>query len=38
VFVDGQGAEQLRAAGREVVELPELAPLVRRANTHLPEA
>jgi riboflavin-specific deaminase-like protein len=38
VFVDGQGAEQLRAAGREVVELPELAPLVRRANTHLPGA
>jgi riboflavin-specific deaminase-like protein len=36
LFVDGEGAEQLRAAGREVIELPELAPLVRRANTHLP--
>ncbi|HVV08751.1 dihydrofolate reductase family protein [Amycolatopsis sp.] len=36
LFVDAQGAEQLRAAGREVVELPELAYLVRRANGHLP--
>ncbi|MFD2418668.1 dihydrofolate reductase family protein [Amycolatopsis pigmentata] len=36
LFVEGEGAEQLRSAGREVVELPELAHLVRRANTHLP--
>lgn len=36
LFVNGEGAEQLRAAGREVIELPGLAPLVRRANTHLP--
>lgn len=36
VFVHAEGAEQLRAAGCEVIELPELAPLVRRANTHLP--
>ncbi|GLY66196.1 dihydrofolate reductase family protein [Amycolatopsis taiwanensis] len=35
VFVHAEGAEQLRAAGREVVELPELAPLVRHANAHL---
>ncbi|WP_431874336.1 dihydrofolate reductase family protein [Amycolatopsis sacchari] len=36
VFVHAQGAELLRAAGREVVEIPELAPLVRQANRHLP--
>ncbi|GHF84725.1 5-amino-6-(5-phosphoribosylamino)uracil reductase [Amycolatopsis bartoniae] len=36
VFVDAQGAELLRAAGREVIEIPELAPLVQQANTHLP--
>jgi pyrimidine deaminase RibD-like protein len=37
LFVDCQGAELLRAAGREVVELPELAHLVRRTNHHLLE-
>ncbi|MCX6464756.1 MAG: dCMP deaminase [Pseudonocardiales bacterium] len=36
LFVDGEGDELLRAAGCEVVELADLAPLVRRANTHLP--
>lgn len=36
LFVDCQGDELLRAAGREVVEVPELARLVRAANTHLP--
>ena len=36
VFVDCVGAETLRAAGREVIELPELAYLVRRTNSHLP--
>lgn len=35
LFVDCEGAEQLRAAGREVVELSELAGLVRRTNAHL---
>jgi pyrimidine deaminase RibD-like protein len=35
LFVDCQGAELLRAAGREVVEVPELAHLVRRTNAHL---
>jgi pyrimidine deaminase RibD-like protein len=35
LFVDCQGAELLRAAGREVVELPEFAYLVRRTNHHL---
>ncbi len=35
LFVDCQGAELLRAAGREVVELRELAYLVRRTNQHL---
>ena len=35
LFVDCQGAEMLRAAGREVVELAELAYLVRRTNQHL---
>ncbi|MTD59488.1 dihydrofolate reductase family protein [Amycolatopsis pithecellobii] len=36
LFVHAQGAEQLRAAGREVIEIPELAPLVQKANHHLP--
>ncbi len=35
LFVDCQGAELLRAAGREVVEISELAHLVRRTNQHL---
>jgi diaminohydroxyphosphoribosylaminopyrimidine deaminase/5-amino-6-(5-phosphoribosylamino)uracil reductase len=35
LFVDCQGAELLRAAGREVVEVPDLAHLVRRTNDHL---
>lgn len=34
-FVDGEGAELLRVAGCEVVELPELADGVRRTNAHL---
>ncbi|MDQ4033534.1 MAG: dCMP deaminase [Actinomycetota bacterium] len=38
LFVDCQGAELLRAAGREVVELPELAHLVRHTNHHLLES
>ena len=36
VFVDGEGAELLRAEGVEVVELPELAEAARRPNAHLP--
>jgi 5-amino-6-(5-phosphoribosylamino)uracil reductase len=36
VFVDCVGAERLRAAGRTVLEVPELAYLVRRTNSHLP--
>lgn len=36
LFVDCEGDELLRAAGREVHEMPELAHLVRAANTHLP--
>jgi pyrimidine deaminase RibD-like protein len=36
LFVDGQGDELLRAAGCEVLEIADLAPLVRRANAHLP--
>ncbi|RNL86086.1 dCMP deaminase [Halostreptopolyspora alba] len=35
VFVDCDGAERLREAGRTVVEVPELAPLVREINAHL---
>lgn len=35
VFVNCAGAELLRAAGREVVELPDLAGRVRRMNAHL---
>ncbi len=36
LFVDGEGDELLRAAGLEVVEMADLAGLVRRANAHLP--
>jgi 5-amino-6-(5-phosphoribosylamino)uracil reductase len=36
LFVAGEGDEALRAAGVEVVERADLAPLVRAANTHLP--
>lgn len=36
LFVDAQGAELLRAAGREVVEVPDLAAAVKRTNSHLP--
>lgn len=35
LFVDCEGAELLRRAGREVVELAEFAPLVRAVNAHL---
>jgi pyrimidine deaminase RibD-like protein len=35
IFVDGTGAELLRAAGVEVLELPELAEGVRATNRHL---
>lgn len=35
VFVDCEGAELLRAAGVSVLEVPELAPLVREVNAHL---
>jgi pyrimidine deaminase RibD-like protein len=35
VFTDCAGAETLRAAGAEVVELPALAPAVREVNAHL---
>jgi pyrimidine deaminase RibD-like protein len=35
LFVDGRGAELLRAAGVEVVELPELAAAARMPNAHL---
>jgi pyrimidine deaminase RibD-like protein len=35
VFVDGEGAELLRARGVEVVELPELAAAARAPNAHL---
>ncbi|APU14860.1 diaminohydroxyphosphoribosylaminopyrimidine deaminase [Actinoalloteichus fjordicus] len=34
-FVDCEGAEQLRAAGREVIELSEFADLARHPNAHL---
>lgn len=36
LFVHCEGDEQLRAAGLVVVEMADLAPLVREANTHLP--
>ena len=35
VFVDGRGAELLRARGVEVVELPGLAAAARMPNGHL---
>jgi pyrimidine deaminase RibD-like protein len=35
LFVDCHGAEDLRAAGVEVVEMPDLADLVRQVNAHL---
>lgn len=35
LFVDCDGAERLRAAGRSVVERPDLADGVREANAHL---
>jgi pyrimidine deaminase RibD-like protein len=35
IFVEGHGAERLRAAGIEVVELPELADAARETNHHL---
>jgi diaminohydroxyphosphoribosylaminopyrimidine deaminase/5-amino-6-(5-phosphoribosylamino)uracil reductase len=35
IFVEGRGAELLRAGGVEVVELPELAEQVREVNRHL---
>jgi pyrimidine deaminase RibD-like protein len=38
LFVDGRGAELLRAGGVEVVEMPELAAAARIPNTHLLEA
>lgn len=36
LFVRCEGDELLRAAGVDVIEVADLAPLVRRANTHLP--
>jgi 5-amino-6-(5-phosphoribosylamino)uracil reductase len=35
LFTDGEGAEQLRAAGVTVTEIPELAARARAVNTHL---
>jgi riboflavin-specific deaminase-like protein len=35
LFVDCQGAELLRAAGRAVIEVPELSHLVHQSNAHL---
>jgi pyrimidine deaminase RibD-like protein len=35
LFADGQGAELLNAAGCQVIEVTQLAHLVRRANAHL---
>jgi diaminohydroxyphosphoribosylaminopyrimidine deaminase / 5-amino-6-(5-phosphoribosylamino)uracil reductase len=35
ILADGHGAELLRAAGVEVVEISELADLVRQVNAHL---
>jgi pyrimidine deaminase RibD-like protein len=35
LFVVGEGAERLRAAGVELVELPELAAAAREPNLHL---
>ncbi|MGH3492697.1 MAG: deaminase [Sciscionella sp.] len=36
LFVDCQGAETLRSAGREVIEVPELVAAAKAANAHLP--
>jgi pyrimidine deaminase RibD-like protein len=35
IFTDGQGAEQLLAAGVTVIEIPDLAAAARSANAHL---
>ena len=35
VFTAGDGADQLRAAGVDVLELPDLAPRARAVNAHL---
>jgi diaminohydroxyphosphoribosylaminopyrimidine deaminase/5-amino-6-(5-phosphoribosylamino)uracil reductase len=35
LFVQGTGAERLRAHGIEIVELPELAGAAREPNAHL---
>src|SRR5262249_60583229 len=35
LFTDGEGAEQLRAAGVAVTEVPELAERARAGNAHL---
>lgn len=35
VFVDGRGAEELEAAGVEVIEVPDMAGTVREINAHL---
>ena len=35
IFVDCEGAELLRAAGCEVIEISDLAPAVRAVNAHL---
>jgi riboflavin-specific deaminase-like protein len=35
LFTDGEGAEQLRAAGVTVTEVPELAPRAQAVNAHL---
>jgi riboflavin-specific deaminase-like protein len=36
LFAAGDGAEQLRAAGVEVIEIPDLAARARAVNAHLP--
>lgn len=36
LFVDGRGAETLTGAGVEVIEIPELAPMAQKVNSHLP--
>jgi 5-amino-6-(5-phosphoribosylamino)uracil reductase len=35
IFTDGEGAEQLRAAGVEILEIPDLADAARSVNAHL---
>ncbi|HEX4864739.1 MAG TPA: deaminase [Acidimicrobiales bacterium] len=35
LFVDAHGLEELRSAGVEVIEIPDLAEAARSANTHL---